>query len=1151
MRSIGRAAYSSRMRERDTTSIVASGLVARGRELAEIDQLLRCARRGRAGAAAFHGESGVGKSALLEAAVARAVDFRTIRIRGSALSGTVGAPGGLVSAWPEPLHELAATLGPVTCERPSFVGSARPSSPAVSPALLDTAATSLRRLLGPAPLLIALDDSHVLPRALITALASAVVGPLRREPVVLVVAWRDTPHLQPCQMELGDVSVHQLDGLNLFQSRELLTMTCDHLPSEPVHAVLVARTGGNPLALLDACSRLSAAQLAGWHPLPDPLPMGAVSIDAFDVGRYLPPATRRALAVVAAGSAPSSAVAQAMDRLGISERDLTPALEAGVLYRRGSRTGFHHSLVRSAAFLQAPVEERREIRRVLSDVLAEAHAIEHSAYHASVDVTGADEMAVRRLAEAASVALERGEPAAAATYEELAASCAATHDEKVLHLAAAAGHWAASGETARARQCLANGTDAVVNAAVKAEVTYQRARLACGTTGATLPEEIVAAARACAGDRPSRALAMLLDAAAWRLLADEPVEAERAAERGVRLAAAVSSHWELLARMVYGAAVLACGKPVDGLSDRSRTPLLVGDSERFPCSPEVACVIGSSLLHQGLRRQAERWSRWIARCALRSGDVSLAAVPPLLDCAIGLASGDVVAAGDALKSSPVAPGTSGTVLLRARAWQLAAVVHAIAGECEAGFDAGLRLFSMPDDVAGGARLRALPSLAFLELQRGRLDAAVAWARIARNDAAGGAGPVSPAIFAVVAPLTASVLLLAGSPAEPPFCASLSPEGGLYEALPEWCSAWLEGVCQTDDPMGAADLLHAAAAELEDRPLLQMVVELSRAVRLTDAGLADAASQQLSAVERRALACGAGGLAKVAARQRERIVERCAFVGSRVTAPSRGTSVPSRPEDPAHQREGRGEAPAVPEWEIVVLGGFSVRRRGKPLSLPVSLASQAIKIVALQPRITVDELIELLWEEAEPRIGNRRLRNVLWRIRSTCGDLLVREDGFLRLAPGATTDLGRFRALAEQALVGTDAGTPAAVELARSALDLYRGEVLPGDRYADWSTAARESATRTYLRLLDLLVDDALAGDREAEALVLLDRLAEVDPYEERHHLRTAKIHRDAGNRGRALDAIEHAERMLADLGVAPSSAVRLLRAELGGSKLEA
>jgi len=234
----------------------------------------------------------------------------------------------------------------------------------------------------------------------------------------------------------------------------------------------------------------------------------------------------------------------------------------------------------------------------------------------------------------------------------------------------------------------------------------------------------------------------------------------------------------------------------------------------------------------------------------------------------------------------------------------------------------------------------------------------------------------------------------------------------------------------------------------------------------------------------------------------------------------------------------------PEWEVSLLGNFGIRRKGKPVNLPPSLAAQAVKIVALHPRITVDEVIELLWEDAEPGVGQRRLRNVLWRIRSACGDLLVREGNFLCLADGALTDVARFRSLAEDALMGTESGTLRAVDIARQALGCYGGELLPGDRYADWTAAARESVARTHVGLLDLLVDDALGAERHGEALALLDRLAGIDPFDERHHLRTAEIHLEAGNRGKALDALERAERMLAELQVAPPPAVRRLRENL-------
>ncbi|MHB1555785.1 MAG: ATP-binding protein, partial [Acidimicrobiales bacterium] len=70
------------------------GLVARSRELATIDELLGDARAGRAGALGLHGESGVGKSALIDAAVARASELRTVQVGGPSAARTarVGGP---------------------------------------------------------------------------------------------------------------------------------------------------------------------------------------------------------------------------------------------------------------------------------------------------------------------------------------------------------------------------------------------------------------------------------------------------------------------------------------------------------------------------------------------------------------------------------------------------------------------------------------------------------------------------------------------------------------------------------------------------------------------------------------------------------------------------------------------------------------------------------------------------------------------------------------------------------------------------------------------------------------------------------------------------------------------------------------------------
>jgi DNA-binding SARP family transcriptional activator len=1137
--------------------------VARDRELAAIDQLVQDALRGRAGVVALHGESGVGKSALVDAAGARAraLEMRTVQVRGVASPPTAREPGVLAS-WPGALRELAVRVGPGPSDALRLTAEIAAAAPAptIPAGALDAAASSLRRMAGEndRALLLTVDDCQRLPAALVIALAAAVVMRLGDEPVGLVLAWRDTPHLAPFALAMDQVQVHELGGLTLGQSHELLTSRCDDVPAEPVLAQLARRTGGNPLALVSACARLSDAQLAGWHPLPDPLPIGASLTEAFDVIGCFPPATRRALAVVAAAGAPREVVAEAMRRLGVGFADLGPALEAGIFFRQGARIDFRHPLVRSAAFFRAPQEVRRTIRRALSDALSDAGLVEAGAYQASIDVEGPDALAEHRLVDAAAVALTRGEPAAAARYEELAARCAASLQSALAHRAGAAGHWAAAGEASRARHCLDAGTRPAASsaaAAAAAELDYHQARLSRDGQDHA-PERMVEAAERCAGERPRRALAMLLDAAAWRLLEDEVADAGRVADRAVHLAGTMSGHEVVLARTVRAAAAGVAGGKVDDIGERGHVSLLVGQSERFPASPEVAFVIGRSLLQQGLRRQAARWAQWIARCAARGGDVPLAAVSRLLDADRWLSAGDLASATGLLAAHPFSPESTGSMPLDAWGLRLTTSVHAMAGRYEPALAAATQLFSsFSGAVASAALLRVLPALALLELQRGRTDAALAWARAAVSDL-GLADPsrrAAPGTLAEVAPLTTAVLLLARSPAvvyvEPGSDgvgvagaagagAAGADAGSASSGVPQWCRAWLEGASENADALRAIARLDQASVALDDRPILQMLAQLCSGVRLADAGFVADASGRFALVERRARAAGASSIAALAAREQSAL-------GQRPLSPSAVLSPPAAPSLSAAPASGvsPGTSP-VPEWEVCVLGGFSVRHRGELLALPASRATQAIKIAALEPRLSVEQLTELLWEGAEPRVGTRRLRNVLWRIRSVCGELILRDGGSLRLAPGAVTDLGRFRTLAEQALVGPGAGTPKAIAMAHAALRSYRGELLPDDRYADWPAAARESATRTYVRLLELLVDDALRGDRQVEALVLLERLAEADPYDERHQLRAAEIHLRAGNRGRALDAVERAERTLAGLGVAPSESARTMRERL-------
>ncbi|KRE24900.1 BTAD domain-containing putative transcriptional regulator, partial [Agromyces sp. Soil535] len=101
--------------------------------------------------------------------------------------------------------------------------------------------------------------------------------------------------------------------------------------------------------------------------------------------------------------------------------------------------------------------------------------------------------------------------------------------------------------------------------------------------------------------------------------------------------------------------------------------------------------------------------------------------------------------------------------------------------------------------------------------------------------------------------------------------------------------------------------------------------------------------------------------------------------------------------------------------------------------------------------------------------------------------------------------------------------------ARMALSIYRGELLPQDRYEEWVDAARNHLADLHLQLLRL-------AERWEELVVL-------DPSDEDAHLEVMRRHLAGGDRHAALRQFERLDRALRnELGVAPSDEAKRLRA---------
>jgi DNA-binding SARP family transcriptional activator len=224
--------------------------------------------------------------------------------------------------------------------------------------------------------------------------------------------------------------------------------------------------------------------------------------------------------------------------------------------------------------------------------------------------------------------------------------------------------------------------------------------------------------------------------------------------------------------------------------------------------------------------------------------------------------------------------------------------------------------------------------------------------------------------------------------------------------------------------------------------------------------------------------------------------------------------------------------------ISMLGRFEVTQAGRRLDVPPGQGRQLIKLIASSGgNLPVDEVVEQLWPDVDYEVGANRLRTVLGRLRESNGDVVLRDDRVLRLAPHVQTDAHRFEEGARRATSLAASRSRQALTVARSALATYRGDLLPDDPYEQWATMPRERLRRHALSLLDICADAAAdVGDLD-EAVRCLARASDLAPYEEERYIAIAGHLLTQGRRGAARSYVDRAQAVLAELNLSPPAAL--------------
>jgi DNA-binding CsgD family transcriptional regulator len=448
-------------------------LFGRVDELEVLRRLQADVRGGHSAVLVVRGEPGIGKTALLEQAVAEASGFQVVRAVGvesemelpyAGLYQLCGPMLARLDRLPGPQHDALRTVFGVSTGPP-------PNRFLVALAALNLMAAVCEQH----PLLCVVDDEQWLDRA--SAQVLGFVGRrLLAEPVGLVFAARSpAPRPDP----LAGLPELRLGGLDHKSARALLATVTSAPLDERVRARIIEETGGSPLALLELYRGLSPAELAGGFALPDTVdvPTRIENQYAERLGK-LPDDVRRLVLLAAADPVGDPAlILRAAQVLGLDSRAVDVAVSEGLL-GFGANVRFRHPLLRSAAYRAADAKDRRAAHEALATVTDPEADPARRAWHRAHAAPGPDEAVAAELISSAGRALRRGGEAAAAAVWERAVALTPDPGQRASRALEAAAAKCAAGDFEAAQALLITAEIGPLGELAAAQAQRMRAQIA-------------------------------------------------------------------------------------------------------------------------------------------------------------------------------------------------------------------------------------------------------------------------------------------------------------------------------------------------------------------------------------------------------------------------------------------------------------------------------------------------------------------------------------------------------------------------------------------------------------------------------------------------------------------------------------------------
>ena len=233
---------------------------------------------------------------------------------------------------------------------------------------------------------------------------------------------------------------------------------------------------------------------------------------------------------------------------------------------------------------------------------------------------------------------------------------------------------------------------------------------------------------------------------------------------------------------------------------------------------------------------------------------------------------------------------------------------------------------------------------------------------------------------------------------------------------------------------------------------------------------------------------------------------------------------------------------LPRLKIETLGGFRVIRSGSPVKEEEWHGSQAknlLKAIVAQGEegVRKEVLIESLWPEGQPAKVEKTFKSALHRLRQVLEPdmdqrygysyVLLKDNRVSLDKEICEVDVDKFLALLKEGEKREESRQmEEALSAYQEAVDLYQGDFLPDDGYAEWADSRREELRRKYLGLLFRMARIYEDRGTARKAISFYEKAVEFDPFSEEAYRRLMVLYAGMGKRNEALKIYKACEKAL-------------------------